>query len=506
MKIDLKEKISLHPFIFSIFPILFIFSINSQEIKFEEILPLMIIILFVMFAIVFSLGTILKNKKAGSFIGSIGILLFFSYGHIYKLITSDIEIRHFIIISIFVGFFIISLIYFVKTKRKLNNATKIANGVAIVLILISATNIFSDNIQGNNSLDFINMNQEVKIDSSQINQKPDVYYIILDAYSGNNILKNYFGYDNNEFISFLEEENFNVIKNANSNYPTTFLSLSSSLNMKHLECIEGLESCVNPSAAYKMIQNNKVMEKFKQKGYTIINSNSGWPPTRDFDISSENLCNKYSGIINSEITITLISNSILNPIYVKLYEENKREHILCILSELEEVHHRYDKPIFVFSHIMLPHHPYVFGPNGESVSPEKLEIGWEGLEDDKEGYLNQLKFTNKKIKQIVKNIIEESEIPPIIIIQGDHGLKIKIEDMNNPSNKMLREKFSILNAYHIPNQNESVHQNITPVNSFKIVMNQLFNEENELLSDSSYWLSSGPHSNFKEITSILNED
>ena len=35
MKIKLKESITLHPFLFAIFPIIFIYSINSQEIKFK---------------------------------------------------------------------------------------------------------------------------------------------------------------------------------------------------------------------------------------------------------------------------------------------------------------------------------------------------------------------------------------------------------------------------------------------------------------------------------------
>ena len=504
MQYNLKDKISLHPVLFSIFPVLFVFSINSYEVKFLDSLPLIIITLFSVCLIVFCTSTILKNKNAGSFIGSIGVLLFFSYGHVYNLIINYFEVRHFIIILIFIGIFILSLIYFVKTKRKLNNATKIANGIAIILILISVSNIISENIQGNYSLDFMSMNK-IEMISPVNNKNPDVYYIILDAYTGNKTLKNYFGYSNNEFISFLEEKNFQVIKNSQSNYPTTTLSLASSLNMKHLECQIYLDSCITPSFSYKLIQNNSIMEKFKKNGYSIINSNSGWPPTSNIQIASENLCSKYSGFLNSEFEISIISNSILNPVYVKLYEENKRQNILCIFSEIIQVHHRFEEPIFVFAHLVIPHHPYIFGPDGESVSPKKLEIGWQGLENDKEGYLNQVKFVNKKIKEVITKIIDESEIPPIIIIQGDHGLKVKIDDWNNPSEKSLREKFSILNAYYFPNYNESIYQNITPVNSFRVVINELFNEENELLPDSSYWLNPGPPSDLIEVTSILKE-
>ena len=503
MKNNLKEFFTLHPFLFSIFPVIFIFSINSQEIKFEEVFIFLSIVLILTFGVVFGLASIFRNKKAAGFVASIGFFLFFLYGHIYNLVTSSIEIRHIFVMSVFIGFFIISIIYFARTQRKLNDATKIVNGIAVVLIIISGTNIISDNIQGNYSLDIISTPQEIKPISSQISEKPDVYYIILDAYAGEDVLNDYFGYDNNEFISFLKENNFYVVPSAQTNYPTTTLSLASSLNMKHLECVQGLESCITPGIAYQMIQNNEVMKKFNGEGYTIINSYSGWPPTRNFDIADSNLCGRYSGIMNSELVITVISNSILNPIYVKLFEDVKREQILCVLSELEEVHHKYDEPIFVFSHLLLPHSPYVFGPNGEEVSPEKLEIAWEGLENDKEGYLNQLKFANKKFTQIITRILAESEIPPIIIIQGDHGLKSKIEDWSKPTDKELQERFSILNAYHVPNEKESTFQNITPVNSIRIVMKELFNYESEMLSDSSYWLNRDSPANFEEVSSIL---
>ena len=391
--------------------------------------------------------------------------------------------------------------YFAKTKRKLNNSIKIANTIGIVLIAISAMNIISDNIQGNYSIDFLGTSENI-ITTTIISDKPDVYYIILDAYAGDYALKNYFGYENNEFLSFLKENNFHVVPDAKPNYGTTFLSLASSLNIQHHNCLEDANFCVGTSKAFEMIQNNKVMKKFNEEGYTIVNSYSGWTPTRDFDIAYSNLCGRYSATINSELTITIIGKSMLNPIYVKLFEDVKRDQVLCVFSELEEVHHSYDKPIFVFSHMVLPHHPYVFGANGEDVSPETLEIGWQGLENDKEGYLNQLKFTNKKIQHFITKVIDESEIPPIIIIQGDHGLKSEMKDIQNPTDQELKERFSILNAYYIPTKNELLDQNITPVNSFRIIINELFNEQLEMLPNTNYWTVPDPPY-IKEVTHIL---
>ena len=504
MQMKLKQAFTLHPFLFSIFPILFIFAMNSQEIKFNELILPFSIVLSLTFVIVLALGIVFKNKKAVGFIVSIGFLLFFSYGHIHDLISNNFEVRHFVLESVFVVFFIITVFYFAKTKRKLNNSIKIANTIGIVLIAISAMNIISDNIQGNYSIDFLDTSENI-ISTTVISDKPDVYYIVLDAYAGDYALKNYFGYENNEFLSFLTENNFYVVPDAKTNYGTTFLSLASSLNIQHHNCLEDANFCVGTGRAFEMIQNNKVMKKFNEEGYTIINSYSGWTPTRDFDIAYSNLCGRYSATINSELTITIIGKSMLNPIYVKLFEDVKRDQVLCVFSELEEVQHSYEKPIFVFSHMVLPHHPYVFGANGEDVSPETLEIGWEGLEDDKEGYLNQLKFTNKKIQHFITKVIDESEIPPIIIIQGDHGLKSEMEDLQNPTDEELKERFSILNAYYIPTKIELLEQNITPVNSFRIIINELFNEQLEMLPNTNYWTVPDPPY-IKEVTQILQEN
>ena len=111
----------------------------------------------------------------------------------------------------------------------------------------------------------------------------------------------------------------------------------------------------------------------------------------------------------------------------------------------------------------------------------------------------------KKIQHFITKVIDESEIPPIIIIQGDHGLKVEMEDEDNPTDKELKERFSILNAYYIPTKNESLEQNITPVNSFRIIINELFNEQLEMLPNTNYWPVHEPPY-IKEVTHILQEN
>ena len=66
---------------------------------------------------------------------------------------------------------------------------------------------------------------------------PDIYYIILDEYPNNESLKKNYGFDNTEFLTFLENSGFYVVNNSFSNYPTTIQSLSSSLNMEYLDVL-----------------------------------------------------------------------------------------------------------------------------------------------------------------------------------------------------------------------------------------------------------------------------
>jgi hypothetical protein len=145
-----------------------------------------------------------------------------------------------------------------------------------------------------------------------------------------------------------------------------------------------------------------------------------------------------------------------------------REQILYTLDELRQMP-EVPGPKFVFAHLVIPHWPHVFGPNGESVHDQP---------DSATGYRNQVIFINKQIIPILENILSKSSTPPVIIIQGDHGSIIE-----SPERRM-----SILNAYYLPAGGESaLYENISPVNSFRVVLNEIFGDNAPLLDDKSYY-------------------
>jgi len=57
----------------------------------------------------------------------------------------------------------------------------------------------------------------------------------------------------------------------------------------------------------------------------------------------------------------------------------------------------------------------------------------------------------------------------------------------------MNEKMHNFNAYYLPHEGESIlYDDVTPVNSFRLIFNYYFNGDYEILEDKSYWSESNP--------------
>jgi hypothetical protein len=135
------------------------------------------------------------------------------------------------------------------------------------------------------------------------------------------------------------------------------------------------------------------------------------------------------------------------------------------------------QPKFVYAHINVPHVPFVFKANGDLLNNPKYFRGEKDYPVSEEyflaGYSQQVQFINNQISSIVDTIIKNSNIPPIIIIQGDHGIRGE-------------NRFEILNLYRFPGIETQVYSSITPVNTFRVLFNSYFNGKYPLIEDHSY--------------------
>jgi hypothetical protein len=134
-------------------------------------------------------------------------------------------------------------------------------------------------------------------------------------------------------------------------------------------------------------------------------------------------------------------------------------------------------PKFVYAHINEPHVPFIFKSDGSLLNNPDYFRGAQDYPVSEEyfiaGYRNQVEFISDRILQTVDAIIRNSTTPPVIIIQGDHGIR-------------NQNRLQILDSYLIPGGESELYASITPVNSFRVIFNTLFQSHYPLLEDCSY--------------------
>lgn len=102
------------------------------------------------------------------------------------------------------------------------------------------------------------------------------------------------------------------------------------------------------------------------------------------------------------------------------------------------------------------------------------------------GYRNQVEYINKLVLHAVDEIISNSKNPPIIVILGDHGPGSQFH-WDSTKVSCMWERTSNLTAILLPNGSDGLFRAISPVNIFRVILNQYFGTELPLLEDRSYY-------------------
>lgn len=78
-------------------------------------------------------------------------------------------------------------------------------------------------------------------------------------------------------------------------------------------------------------------------------------------------------------------------------------------------------------------------------------------------------------------------MPPIIILQADHGPGV-LTDFNSIEDTCLPGRYSQFSAYYLPGMDlQKIPGDITPVNLFRIIFNEYFGTRLPMLENANYW-------------------
>lgn len=517
----LRGPLPIHFILFALYPIISLYSENSSEMQFSDTYRAIVIVTMGSAVLFLLLQSVSKNSHRASAMVSLCIVLFFSYGHIYSIIkglTVGIFVigRHRYLITLWLFFLIGGAWLLLRRVVWVNGATRILNIMSVILIALPAVLITSDNfltIKAPQKEELVLNDQLLPQNYLSEDLLPDIYYIIVDAYARNDILSHQFGFDNREFHEFLNSRGFYIADQSTSNYLWTHLSLVSSLNMNYIPDIIPNWEQGSKIEAGDFIKDSLVRRNLESWGYSTVAFATGWQTTELFDadyiltpnktkleeLYDKGSFNQFEGMLlhtsmlkilvdYDAINNTPVANFVAQRLLIPF--EHQREIILAQFDNLAKTPY-IPGPKFVFVHIISPHEPYLFGPNGEVVEqsgPFTLAQTTGKEVDEKVNlYLDQLRFITTKLEETIDDLISISERPLIIILQSDHGPGLNLE-WENPDTMALKDKMSILNAYYVPQEcRAELYETITPVNTFRIISNCIFGETYQLVEDVTYF-------------------
>ncbi len=494
------KRIPFHSVLVSAYPILALYAVNIVEVEPQVVLRPLLVSGISAGIILAAFGKIFRDWQRAGVLTSFVLVLFFSYGHLYQFLeqTPIVGInlgRHRYLLPAFAAVSGAGLWFILGRSRKFSNATHILNFASFILILFPIYQIGSHFVRqpaiGGDTFQLTDQTATPVLQAAEA--APDIYYIILDAYTRGDALQADFGFDNRGFLNELQAMGFYVANCSRSNYGFTQASLTSTLNLDYLSAIqESLIDTDNEDDLWGLLKHSRARSLLEEVGYQTVAFDSGYEWSRISDaafylqITTDPLAlrgiNPFEalfvkttlGLALADSQTKFLSTTFESINYPYSDHINRQRFILNQLKEIP----RFPGKKFVFAHLLIPHNPFVFAPDGTLLTDPGFFGGKaSGPVNDEYrtlGYSYQIEFINNQILEIVGSIIEQSDTPPVIILQGDHGLRAD-------------NRFKILNAYYLAGEdNPNLYSTISPINSFRLVFNQFFETEYPLLPDISF--------------------
>jgi hypothetical protein len=479
-------QIPFYPFVLGVYPSLALLAYNVGEARPSTAVRSILVLELVVLLLLGLLRLVLRDWHRSAFVTSIWLLLAGAYGQVYALLLKESPqyAHHAWLTGLWVALGLGLAVWAVtRPQGGMGRYTPGFNLVAVALIIYPAFQVSW----------YYGVLQREQAGPRPVSAAPadeslpDIYYIILDMYTRQDLLKAAYGYDNSEFIGDLEDMGFYVAQCSASNYPRTEASLSASLNMNYLP---ELTDEIPPDSwsripMWRLIRNSAVRQKLEAAGYHTVAFATGYPwselDNSDLFLQPHSLFGQLNSF-EALLVHTSWARALEDKGTIDTTAEDAarfRERTLFTLDTLPTLA-KMPGPKFVFVHIISPHPPFVLGPDGPLDAASYLnENAKYTSQAFAKGYTEQVAFISERIGAAVTQIIADSPVPPVIIIQGDHGPWLQ------PRNR----SFQILNAYYLPDERgkAALYPSISPVNSFRVVLNSYLGTNYELLPDETYF-------------------
>ncbi len=518
----MKRHLPIHPIFFALYPTLFIFSETAHYLSVKSVLWLTCLVLIGVLVFWGCAQWLLRNVHLSALITTLVVAWFFMFRYCKQWIQHIEATLNVVLLSreggihrpfflAWMALFALGIGWRLWRRKRSVRITPFLNILSVMLVCIALSISVWTKLQLHFS-DTLPQTSSKVTEPALIPNKgaglPNIYFIVLDAHGRADVLQKYFDYDSTFFIDGLEQRGFYVAKNSRSNYSSTHTCLASVLNMTYLDALTERfgEESVFTIPLTDMINDSIVVRELKQLGYTTVAFETGYEgltmTSADILLAPPLAFSEFGNVLFSTTPLP----SLLRHLWPNLQHDLHRNRILDQFDKLATPSQDVQAPYFFFAHLIVPHPPYIFGPNGEERMLKRTFSFTDTSPRDqvRKAYRDQVEYVDKRILSITDEILAQDP-EAIIIIQGDHGPPLDpwVED-----DKVLEQgvilRIPILNAVHLPGNKSGIwYDHMTPVNTFRALFNAYFGINYTLLEDHSYISFSWRPFKFKEVTDLI---
>lgn len=523
----MRKPIPFHPFLFPLFPLISLYTENRALVAPVEVIAPLLVGLALPAVLVGAARLFTRDTMRSSIIITTFLLLFFSYGHMHFVLENryvgSFQVgQHLVLVPIFV-IVLALLVLGIRAVRQPEHVVHVLNAVTVAALLVVVVGVIPREFHR------VAVTKRLRAELAATalppppapkpgDLRPDIYYLVLDRYASPGALREILHYDDSGFVRALQNRGFYVAPDTRANYVGTFVSLGSSLNMRHLSDLSpGLRRAIDQySIIYDMLQRHQVGQVLKQQGYEYIHLGNWWRPTRtnaQADVNVNSDAREWMEFPNLALRTTLLKAFTTRTAWEE-EARRKRARLARMFAAIRAAANDTGRPKFVFAHFTMPHPPYVYGADGhplrwsERVSHTPLEL-----------CLGQVGYINREMTRLVDDIQAPGHRPAVIILQADEGpceddgrtgadIYISADgtlSRHPDAARFLKLRVRVLNAIYLPGgDHHELYPTISPVNTFRVIFNRYFHTHYPLLPDRTYL---SPELNkpcdFRDITNLV---
>lgn len=468
-----------------IYPCFFIFYANIEEIGLKGltyIIEPILAYLTIALVVYFISYVVTKRVAKASFITAFIISMIFNFVMINKVFNFVFACDYKLQVIVMTIMIVLMIVIIKCTKLKIDYEM-LCDLICLAITFLVVTDCIMAGVKLCNKHDV--KKSEVKITKTKESDR-NIYYMILDEYSGEEGLEYYYGQNNDELYDFLEDTGCNVIRKTH-NYEGLFTHeiVPNILNLDYVTSISGVAS-----KNVELTQNAKLIEFFKNSGYSIkLVNDDGFLKDDGCEVVGGKKYKKYAIDEKRNTQQTIYSQSVISVLLlmfnkleysIEQKQEAAREKEALFDSFYDNCCVSDEKKVLI-GYFNIPHEPFLFEHDG-TVTDDTNVGDW----GDKDKYTEQLGYVNTQIKRIVEKIVKDDP-NSIIVIQSDHGSRYAKDNMSKYKKKNYDEvketenMQNVINVVYMGGEKLDIQDGTSCINTWRSILNKEFGADLDMI-------------------------